>query len=84
MSKFHLYPPHNLQKEDFIRKQQGDVFSNVNDWNNELAKDFLPLEKEAEAFGEMVAGPKYNQEQQEADKENTDPTEGPNGSDVED
>ena len=32
----------------------------IDDWDNKLADGMLPLEKEAEAFGETTPEPKYN------------------------
>ena len=32
----------------------------IDDWHNDLADGMLPLEKEAEAFGETTPEPKYN------------------------
>ena len=41
----------------------------VGDWNNKLADGMLPLEKEAEAFGEETPEPKYKQAEGEKPKE---------------
>ena len=35
---------------------------NVADWDNEMAKDMLPLDQEMEAFGEEMPKPKFTEQ----------------------
>ena len=49
-----------LQQAAEESKRAGEAMKNVGDWDNKLADGMLPLEKEAEAFGETTPEPQYN------------------------
>lgn len=49
------------QQEEY-RNNDGKVFQNVSHWNNELAKDMMSLEEEAEAFGDTAPQPKFRKD----------------------
>ena len=60
-----------LQKETDVNGKK-DVFSNIGDWNNDLAKDMMTLEQEMAAFGEQMPEPKYQYRKRD-EKENENP-----------
>ena len=76
LANFPLISYSNQKEDQDIRNRDG--LSQIGDWDNEMARGFLPLDKEVEAFGEKMPEPKYMQ----ASKENVDPA-GDGGSDIE-
>lgn len=50
--------------------QHVDVFTDIGEWNNEMAKDMMTLEQEMAAFGEQMPAPKYNSKRDGKENEN--------------
>lgn len=69
----YCYSP--LQKE--MQNESGDALNQIEEWDNKMAKDMLPLDKEAEAFGETPPEAQYDKEtsEEQENKENVDTTE---------
>ena len=57
----------NFQKEQ--RNEAGDGLNKIEEWDNKMAEDMLPLDKEAEAFGDKPPEASYDKEQCETSKE---------------
>jgi len=49
-----------FQREEEKNRGKEDVFSEIGEWSNELAKDMMTLEQEMAAFGEVMPQPKYS------------------------
>lgn len=49
--------------------ENGDTLSKVKEWDNKMAKDMLPLDKEAEAFGETPPEAQYNKPESQNNEE---------------
>jgi len=48
-----------------------DVFQNVNDWSNDMAKGMMSIQQEVEAFGETMPEPQYNKTPEQKGKNKT-------------
>lgn len=64
--------PLHLQKESANERNQSDVFSNIEQWSNDMASGMMTLEQEMAAFGEKMPEPRYGKNDKD-DKENENP-----------
>lgn len=65
---FKKFADHDAKADQ--QHQHIDVFSDIGEWNNEMAKDMMTLEQEMAAFGEQMPAPKYNSRQDGKENEN--------------
>jgi len=56
---FSRFAEQDAMKEREKNRNTEDVFSNIGEWSNDLAKDMMTLEQEMAAFGEVMPQPSY-------------------------
>jgi len=56
---FSRFAEQDAVKERERTRDAGDVFSDIGEWSNDLAKDMMTLEQEMAAFGEVMPQPNY-------------------------
>ncbi len=71
----------------FLQKEQqsasGDTLNKIEDWDNKMAADMLPLDQEAEAFGEKPPQAQFDKTSPEGDGDATATAEQDNKENVE-